>query len=114
MGILEVVTNSNRRFLSESSSSRQQNQINIANRLQNLLRVNQGYQFNQQNGQRAFEPCPALKMMPPPKGCEIFVGNIPKQTYEDLLVPLFQEVGKIYKFRLMLDFNQRTRGRYVA
>lgn len=78
--------------------------------LQKFLDEHNGYQFVQHNGQRIFEPCPYQKLPSPPRGCEIFIGNIPKQVYEDRLIPLFETVGKIFKFRLMLDFNQKNRG----
>ncbi|XP_066144174.1 APOBEC1 complementation factor-like isoform X1 [Euwallacea fornicatus] len=87
----------------------------LNNRLQELLDRNEGYKIESQNGQRifVFNPAPSCKLsdvLPPPRGCEIFIGNIPRHMYEDQLVPIFQTVGKLYKFRLMLDFNQRNRG----
>lgn len=43
-------------------------------------------------------------------GCEVFVGKIPRDVYEDELVPIFETVGKIYEVRLMMDFDGRNRG----
>lgn len=35
---------------------------------------------------------------PPPRGCEVFIGKIPRDMYEDELVPVFERAGKIYEF----------------
>lgn len=47
---------------------------------------------------------------PPPRGCEVFVGKIPRDMYEDELVPLFERAGKLYEFRLMMEFSGENRG----
>lgn len=47
---------------------------------------------------------------PPPRGCEVFVGKIPRDMYEDELVPLFERAGKLYEFRLMMEFTGENRG----
>ncbi|KAJ0055579.1 hypothetical protein NL108_005454, partial [Boleophthalmus pectinirostris] len=47
---------------------------------------------------------------PPPRGCEVFVGKIPRDMYEDELVPLFERAGTIYAFRLMMEFSGDNRG----
>lgn len=46
----------------------------------------------------------------PPRGCEVFVGKIPRDMYEDELVPLFERAGRIYEFRLMMEFSGENRG----
>lgn len=46
----------------------------------------------------------------PPRGCEVFVGKIPRDMFEDELVPLFETVGQIYEFRLMMEFSGENRG----
>ncbi|GFN78748.1 RNA-binding protein 47, partial [Plakobranchus ocellatus] len=69
-----------------------------------------GYPLVQENGQRKFGPPPGFKGPPPPRGCEIFVGKVPRDLYEDELVPVFQKVGTIYEFRLMMDFSGSNRG----
>lgn len=38
------------------------------------------------------------------RGCS-FVGKIPRDMYEDELVPVFERAGKIYEFRLMMEFS---------
>ncbi|CAN9514067.1 unnamed protein product [Ophioblennius macclurei] len=70
-----------------------------------------GYNMLQVNGQRMYGgPPPAWDGPPPPHGCEVFVGKIPRDMYEDELVPLFERAGKIYEFRLMLEFSGQNRG----
>ncbi len=63
-------------------------------------------------GQRKYGgPPPDWTDPPPPPGCEIFVGKIPKEIYEDELIPLFEKVGKIWDLRLMMDsLNGYSRG----
>lgn len=34
---------------------------------------------------------------------QIYIGKIPKEIYEDTLIPLFEEVGKIWDLRIMMD-----------
>ncbi|NXC38630.1 RBM46 protein, partial [Penelope pileata] len=70
-----------------------------------------GYNMIQENGQRIFGgPPPGWEGPPPPRGCEVFVGKIPRDMYEDELVPLFERAGKIYAFRLMMEFSGRFIG----
>lgn len=69
-----------------------------------------GYPIVQQNGQRRFGPPPDWIGPPPPKGCEVFIGKLPRDIFEDELVPLFSHVGKLYELRLMMDFSGSNRG----
>ncbi|KAI8784161.1 APOBEC1 complementation factor-like isoform X1 [Biomphalaria glabrata] len=70
-----------------------------------------GYNLIQENGQRKFGgPPPDWSGPPPARGCEIFVGKIPRDIYEDMLVPIFMNIGKVYEFRLMMDFSGSNRG----
>jgi Q family heterogeneous nuclear ribonucleoprotein R len=69
-----------------------------------------GYEILQTNGQRKYGPPPHWKGPPPPKGSEVFIGKMPRDLYEDELVPIFQKVGTIYELRLMMDFSGSTRG----
>ncbi|RWS29353.1 APOBEC1 complementation factor-like protein [Leptotrombidium deliense] len=69
-----------------------------------------GYQMVQENGQRKFGPPPDWTGSPPRKGSEVFVGKIPRDCYEDEIVPLFSKIGKIYELRLMMDFSGTNRG----
>lgn len=40
----------------------------------------------------------------------MFVGKIPRDMYEDELVPVFERAGRIYEFRLMMEFSGENRG----
>ncbi|XP_077565535.1 putative RNA-binding protein 46 [Stigmatopora nigra] len=42
--------------------------------------------------------------------CEVFVGCIPRDMFEDELVPLFNTAGTIYELRLMMQLNGDNRG----
>uniref|UniRef100_A0A8C6SAZ6 RNA binding motif protein 46 n=1 Tax=Neogobius melanostomus TaxID=47308 RepID=A0A8C6SAZ6_9GOBI len=56
-----------------------------------------GYDMIQVNGQRKYGG-PRWDGPPPPRGCE------------DELVPLFERAGRIYEFRLMMEFSGENRG----
>ncbi|NXI61715.1 RBM46 protein, partial [Anseranas semipalmata] len=74
-----------------------------------------GYSMVQENGQRKFGgPPPGWEGPPPPRGCEVFVGKIPRDMYEDELVPVFERAGKIYEFRLMMEFSGKLIGVCVS
>lgn len=70
-----------------------------------------GYSIVQANGQRRYGPPPGWDGSPPQRGCEVFVGKLPRDCFEDELVPVFEGVGKIYELRLMLDhYSGHNRG----
>uniref|UniRef100_A0A8C0DLH4 RRM domain-containing protein n=1 Tax=Balaenoptera musculus TaxID=9771 RepID=A0A8C0DLH4_BALMU len=70
-----------------------------------------GYNMVQENGQRKFGgPPQGWEGPPPPRGCEVFVGKILRDVYEDELVPVFERAGKIYEFRLTMEFSGENRG----
>ena len=70
-----------------------------------------GYQITQENGQRKYGgPPPGWNGRPMPRGAEVFVGKIPRDVFEDELVPVFETVGRIYELRLMMDFDGKNRG----
>ncbi|XP_053495959.1 APOBEC1 complementation factor isoform X1 [Ictalurus furcatus] len=70
-----------------------------------------GYQLHQENGQRRYGgPPPGWEGPPPERGSEIFVGKLPRDLFEDELVPLCEKFGKIYEVRMMMDFNGNNRG----
>uniref|UniRef100_A0A2A4JHP7 RRM domain-containing protein n=1 Tax=Heliothis virescens TaxID=7102 RepID=A0A2A4JHP7_HELVI len=69
-----------------------------------------GYPLVQHNGQRKFGPPPTWVGPAPPKGCEVFIGKLPREIFEDELVPVFAKMGKIYEMRLMMDFSGSNRG----
>ena len=64
----------------------------------------------QQNGQRGYGPPENWEGPPPPRGCEVFVGKIPRDCFEDELVPVFENVGKIYEMRIMMKNSGYNRG----
>ncbi|XP_005446318.1 APOBEC1 complementation factor isoform X2 [Falco biarmicus] len=70
-----------------------------------------GYNLIQENGQRKYGgPPPGWDGPPPERGCEIFVGKLPRDLFEDELIPLCEKIGKIYEMRMMMDFNGNNRG----
>ncbi|XP_069373808.1 APOBEC1 complementation factor isoform X4 [Paralichthys olivaceus] len=76
-----------------------------------LLTQRTGYQLKQENGQRRYGgPPPGWDGPPPERGSEIFVGKLPRDLFEDELVPLCEKFGKIYEVRMMMDFNGNNRG----
>ncbi|XP_061662686.1 probable RNA-binding protein 46 isoform X6 [Syngnathoides biaculeatus] len=59
-----------------------------------------GYDLIQTNGRRKFGGPPPNWDGPMPRiDCEVFVGKIPTDMYEDELVPLFKTAGTIYEMR---------------
>ncbi|XP_073677062.1 dead end protein 1 [Garra rufa] len=72
---------------------------------------NSSITLKQVNGQRKYGgPPPGWQGPPPGPGCEVFITQIPRDVYEDQLIPLFQSVGTIYEFRLMMNFSGQNRG----
>ncbi|XP_060244333.1 APOBEC1 complementation factor isoform X2 [Meriones unguiculatus] len=70
-----------------------------------------GYSLVQENGQRKYGgPPPGWDTAPPERGCEIFIGKLPRDLFEDELIPLCEKIGKIYEMRMMMDFNGNNRG----
>lgn len=55
-------------------------------------------------------PSPGWVGSPPPAGSEVFIGRLPQDVYEHQLIPLFQRVGRLYEFRLMMTFSGLNRG----
>ena len=46
----------------------------------------------------------------PPKGCEVFVGKVPRDCSEKELKPIFERAGPIFELRLMMNFTGMNRG----
>jgi len=44
------------------------------------------------------------------KGAEVFLGRLPRDCYEDELMPILEKAGRLLQLRLMLDFSGSTRG----
>lgn len=64
------------------------------------------YQLEVTVGQRKYHSPPGYEGSDPNQtgggGC-IYIGQIPKDIYEDALIPLFEQVGMIYDLRIMMD-----------
>lgn len=67
-----------------------------------------GYVIIQTNGQRIYQR--PNDQIQPKKGSEIFVGKLPRDLFEDEIVPLFNKIGPIHQVRLMIDFCGKNRG----
>uniref|UniRef100_H3C5P2 RRM domain-containing protein n=1 Tax=Tetraodon nigroviridis TaxID=99883 RepID=H3C5P2_TETNG len=63
-------------------------------------------------GQRKYggPPPPGWDGPTPGARCEIYITHIPRDTYEDVLIPLFSTVGSLWEFRLMMNFSGQNRG----
>uniref|UniRef100_A0A672ZWI1 Dead end protein 1-like n=1 Tax=Sphaeramia orbicularis TaxID=375764 RepID=A0A672ZWI1_9TELE len=67
--------------------------------------------LTQVNGQRKYGGPPEVWAGPAPgPRCEVFISQIPRDAYEDLLIPLFSSVGPLWEFRLMMNFSGQNRG----
>ena len=66
--------------------------------------------ITQNKWHRKFGPPNSWKGPPPPRGCEIFVGKIPRDCFENELVSILQKAGKIYEMRLMMETSTINRG----
>merc|ERR1719392_119480 len=63
-----------------------------------------GYSLDVTTGQRKYGgPPPDWEGAAPGNGCEVFCGKIPKDMYEDELIPHFEKCGRIWDLRLMMD-----------
>lgn len=81
----------------------------VDQRVQQLAEERQ-QNFTQVNAQRIFGPPRNWRGEQPARGSEVFVGNLPRNLYEDVLVPLFEHVGPIYMLRTMVHLNRETKG----
>jgi len=63
-----------------------------------------GYPLRQENGQRRYGPPSDWNEPIPGRGCEVFVGKLPRDSYEDELVPIFERFGRIYEARVQAFF----------
>lgn len=69
------------------------------------------YELMQENGQRRLTAPEILRgEKQRVKGAEIFLGRLPRDCYEDELMPILEKVGRLMELRLMLDFSGSTRG----
>lgn len=106
----ESSSSSNQSPAKTSSQSNQFHNSNSQNHLEELkkkcdeISKRTGYTFERTAGQHKYGgPPPNWEGNPPAAGCEIFVGSIPNYVYEDELIVLFEECGKIFDLRLMIN-----------
>lgn len=58
----------------------------------------------QENGQRKYGgPPPGWDAAPPERGCEIFIGKLPRDLFEDELIPLCEKVSQDLTFNVPLS-----------
>lgn len=63
-----------------------------------------GYPLDVTTGQRKYGgPPPSWDGSQPGAGHEVFCGKIPKEVFEEELIPLFEKCGTIWDLRLMMD-----------
>ncbi|NXC01939.1 DND1 protein, partial [Orthonyx spaldingii] len=88
------------------------NRINEASKMALLAWEKEtGIELVQINGQRRYGgPPPGWVGGPPPASTEVFISRLPQDIYENTLIPLFESVGKLYEFRLMMTFSGLNRG----
>ncbi|XP_076148826.1 dead end protein 1 [Alosa pseudoharengus] len=100
-------------YLLHCNEQRSQNQIMNIERLKALEDWLQKTKttLTQVNGQRKYGgPPPDWTGPAPGAGCEIFLCQLPREVYEDTLIPLCQSAGPLYEFRLMMNFSGQNRG----
>lgn len=69
------------------------------------------YELVQENGQRRLTAPEIVRgEKQRVKGAEIFLGRLPRDCYEDELMPVLETIGYLIELRLMLDFSGSTRG----
>lgn len=69
------------------------------------------YELVQENGQRRLSAPEIYRDgRERAKGAEVFVGRLPRDCYEDELMPVLGKAGRLMELRLMLDFSGSTRG----
>ncbi|XP_054169287.1 APOBEC1 complementation factor-like [Oppia nitens] len=75
-----------------------------------MLSLRPDYKLEQIEGQRLYRLKDLTSLPEPERGSELFIGNLPRNAYEDELVPTFDKFGTIYCMRLMMDYSGTTRG----
>ncbi|CAF0784046.1 unnamed protein product [Rotaria sordida] len=62
-----------------------------------------GYKIDITAGQRKYGGPPPDGPERPAPNSEVFIGKIPREVFEDELIPICEETGKIWDLRLMID-----------
>jgi len=76
-----------------------------------LKAFNQKHTADQRNGQRIYGgPPEGWKGPAPSRGCEVYVTRIPRDCFENELVPIFSKIGPVYEHRLMMEHSGANRG----
>lgn len=78
--------------------------------IEEQLEFDSNYTLVQINGRRILGPPKDYTGPAPENGCELYIKRIPKTMFEVDIVPHFQRFGKVYEFRLMMDYNNMNRG----
>ena len=82
----------------------------MAKKLQKLSEET-GYNIVQKHGQRIYGgPPPNWTGPVPARGTELYIFMLPRDCYEDELVPVLSSVGSLYELRMMIEFSGANRG----
>jgi len=85
-------------------------QCTLERRLERLSRET-GHQVMTRHGQRIFGgPPPGWTEDREPRGTEVYCYRLPRDCFEDELVPVFSSAGRIFELRMMLEFSGANRG----
>jgi len=82
-------------------------QENLARRLL-AMQEETGYEILQRHGQRITGGPPPnwpQGQVAPGQGTEVYCYRVPRDCFEDELMPVFSRVGRIYELRLMIEFS---------
>lgn len=69
-----------------------------------------GFECEQRNGQRLTINKNLETLPKDVKENEVFIGKLPRNMFEDELLPFLEMAGQVYKIRLMMDFGMTNRG----
>ena len=82
----------------------------MAKKLQKLSEET-GYNIVQKHGQRIYGgPPPNWTGPVPGRGTELYIFMLPRDCFEDELVPVLSSVGSLYELRMMIEFSGASRG----
>ncbi|XP_034946648.1 probable RNA-binding protein 46 [Chelonus insularis] len=93
-----------------SQSTEKKNHADPKNKIIKLITKHGILNIVQENGQRKLGPFPGWTGPPPNPECEVYVGNIPREVFEDEMYPLFASIGEIFQIRLITSFAGFNRG----
>lgn len=105
------INNKNSQRTTNQSAPNGKNHEAIQAKLENarhFLKL-RGYELSQHNGQRISKLISIDEKQVEDKS-EVFIGKLPRDLYEDELLPLLEQAGRVYKMRLMMEFSGCNRG----